>query len=318
MGRRNVSAFLISSAVAGIAMGQPPQLGGCGVFPANNIWNTPVDRMPVDANSAAYVATIGASKSLVADFGSGLYQRAPIGIPFVLVPEAQPRVPIVFTDYADESDAGPYPVPHDAPVEGGPRGKGDRHVLVVQQGTCKLYELFNAVPQYDGSWRASSGAVFDLRSNALRPAGWTSADAAGFPIVPGLVRYDEIAAGEIRHAIRFTVPQTRRTYIWPATHFASRLTDAKYPPMGQRFRLRAGFDISGFSPENQVILRALKKYGMLLADNGSAWFLSGVPDHRWSNDALHELRRLHGSDFEAVDESSLMVSGTSGEAVLRQ
>ncbi len=318
MGRRDILTTLIVSIAGAVAYGQPPQVGGCAVFPANNVWNTPIDRAPLDANSAVYIATIGAAKPLVSDFGSGLYQRAPIGIPFIVVPESQPRVPIVFTDAGDESDPGPYPVPHDAPVEGGPRAKGDRHVLVVQQGTCKLYELFNAFPQYDGSWKAYSGAVFDLRSNALRPAGWTSADAAGFAIVPGLVRYDEIAEGEIRHAIRFTVPQTRRTYVWPATHFASRLSDTKYPPMGQRFRLRASFDISGFSPESQVILRALKKYGMLLADNGSAWYMSGVPDHRWNNDALRELRRVHGSDLEAVDESSLKVSDNSGEAILRQ
>jgi hypothetical protein len=317
VGRGNVFKVL-TGAVMGVAMAQSPQLGGCDMFPVSNVWNTRIDHLPVDANSAIYIATIGAAKPLVADFGSGLYRREPIGIPFVVVPESQPRVPVVFTDAADESDPGPYPVPHDAPIEGGPRGKGDRHVLVLQQGACKLYELFNAVPQYDGSWKAYSGAIFDLRSNALRPAGWTSADAAGLPIVPGLVRYDEIAAGEIRHAIRFTVPQTRRAYVWPATHFASKLTDAKYPPMGQRFRLRTNFDISGFSAENQVILRALKAYGMLLADNGSAWFLSGVPDRRWNNDGLRELRRLRGSDFEAVDESSLMVSKPSAEAILRQ
>jgi hypothetical protein len=176
-----------------------------------------------------------------------------------------------------------------------------------------LYELFNAYPQPDGSWQAGSGAIFDLNSHALRPAGWTSADAAGLPILPGLVRYDEVAAGEIRHALRFTAPQTRRAYVWPARHYASDLTGAQYPPMGQRFRLRADFDIATFSPETRILLRALKKYGMLLADNGSAWYISGVPDSRWDNDVLHELHEIPGAAFEAVDVSSLMLHPDSGQ-----
>lgn len=294
----------------------PDDLAGCPVFPVNNVWNVPVDTLPLDANSDAYVATIGATAHAHADFGSGEWppgSGSPIGIPYVTVPGSQPLVAVTF-DYDDESDPGPYPIPPDAPIEGGPGSDGDRHVLVLERDHCVLYELFYAWPQADGSWQAGSGAVFDLNSNDLRPAGWTSADAAGLPILAGLVRYDEVASGEIRHALRFTAPQTRRSYLWPARHYASSLTGQQYPPMGQRFRLRADFDTLGFSPEVQVILRALKRYGMFLADNGSAWYISGVPDERWDNDALHELHQLHGSDFEAVDESALMVDPDSGQA----
>lgn len=291
-----------------------PLIAGCAVFPVDNIWNTPVDTLPVDANSAAYVATIGASTSVHPDFGSGLWEGGPIGIPYVTVPGTQPRVPVTF-DYDEESDPGPYPVPPDAPIEGGADSDDDRHVLVVDRDNCVLYELYYAFPVDGGSaWTAGSGAVFDLSSHALRPETWTSADAAGLPILPGLVRYEEVAAGEIRHALRFTVPETRHAYVWPARHYASDLTEPKYPPMGQRFRLKAEFDISGFSPNVQVILRALKKYGMMLADNGSAWYISGVPDERWDNDELRELRQLTGSDFEAVDVSALMIDVDSGQA----
>jgi hypothetical protein len=216
--------------------------------------------------------------------------------------------------YDDESDPGPYPIPPDVPIEGGPSSNGDRHVLVLDRGHCILYEMYDAWPQPDGSWEAGSGAVFDLNAYDLRPAGWTSADAAGLPILPGLVRYDEVASGEIRHAIRFTAPQTRRAYVWPARHYASSLTGLQYPPMGQRFRLKTGFDMSGFSPEVQVILQAMKTYGIILADNGSSWFISGAPDERWDNDVLHELGQVHGSDFEAVDVSSLMIDPNSGQA----
>jgi len=288
----------------------PPTVAGCPVFPADNVWNMPVDTLPLDPNSARYVATIGADAHVHADFGSGTWGGGPIGIPYVDVPGSQPKVPVTF-DYADESDPGPYPIPPDAPIEGGPNSDGDRHVLVLDRDHCILYEMFYAFPQADGSWHAGSGAVFDLRSNALRPVGWTSADAAGLPILAGLVRYDEVAAGEIRHAIRFTAPQTRQEYIWPARHYASHLAGMRYPPMGQRFRLRSDFDLSGFSPEVQVILRALKKYGMILADNGAPWFISGVPDERWDNDALHELHQVRGSDFEAVDESWWMADPNS-------
>jgi len=297
-----------------------PDLAGCPILPADNIWNVPVNTLPVDANSALYITTIGASDHVHADFGSGEWppgSGSPIGIPYIDVPGDQALVNVTF-NYDDESDPGPYPIPADAPIEGGPNSDGDRHVLVLERDNCILYEMFYAWPQPDGSWEAGSGAVFDLRSNDLRPAGWTSADAAGLPILPGLVRYDEVSSGEIRHAIRFTTPQTRRHYVWPARHYASSLTGEQYPPMGQRFRLRASFDVSGFSPEVQVILRALKKYGMILADNGSEWFISGAPDERWDNDVLHELHQVHGSDFEAVDVSSLMVDPNSGQARIYQ
>ena len=221
---------------------------------------------------------------------------------------------IHYTAYGSESDPGPFPVPADAPVEGGSGSDGDRHVLVVDRDNCLLYELYRAFPQGDGSWNADSGARYDLRSNALRPDGWTSADAAGLPIFPGLVRYDEVAAGEIAHAIRFTAPQTRQAYVWPARHYASSSSDPSLPPMGQRFRLKAGVDISGYSGPVQVILRAMKKYGIILADNGSAWYISGAPDERWDNDMLHELDNVRGSDFEAVDCSALMVDPDSGQA----
>src|SRR5438105_2007534 len=223
-----------------------PRLAGCAVFPADNVWNTPIDKLPLDANSARYIAAIGSTAPAHPDFGSGLWDGGPIGIPFIDVPGTQPKITVTF-DYSDESDGGGYPVPANPPIEGGASSTGDRHVLIVDRDHCILYELYNASPQPDGSWHAGSGAIFDLKTNALRPAGWTSADAAGLPIAPGLVRYDEVAAGEVRHAIRFTAPRTRNTYVWPGRHYASSLTAIDYPPMGQRFRLKAGFDMSGFS-----------------------------------------------------------------------
>ena len=288
-------------------------IAGCSILPPDNIWNTRVDGLPLSPLSPVFVETIGPDRPLHPDFGSGLYNDGPIGIPVLVVPGDQPRVAVSF-EYADESDPGPYPIPSNAPIEGGAASKGDRHVIVLDKDECKLYEVFSSYPQDDGSWRAGSGAVFDLKSNKLRPRGWTSADAAGLPILPGLVRYDEVEAGEIRHAIRFTVRQTRRAYVWPATHFASRLTEDRYPPMGQRFRLRADFDVSEFSRDTQVILTALKRYGMILADNGSDWFISGAPDERWNNSVLRELRRVRGSDFEAVDLTSLETEFDSGAA----
>lgn len=290
----------------------PPQIAGCDIFPADNIWNTPIDTAPVDANSAAYVNTIGANRTLHPDFGSGLWNGGPIGIPFITVRSSQSKVAVTF-QYADESDPGPYPVPTNAPIEGGPDSSGDRHVLMLEQDNCQLYELYSSYPQRDGSWTAGSGAIFDLKSHTLRPDTWTSADAAGLPVLPGLVRYDEVASGEIRHAIRFTAPQTRRSYIWPARHYASSLTAANYPPMGQRFRLRADFPLNTFSPQVQVILRAMQKYGIILADNGSAWYISGAPDERWNNDLLGELGRVHGSDFAAVNVAGLMLNRDSGQ-----
>lgn len=292
-----------------------PSLLGCPVLPHNNIWNTRVDSLPLHAMSAQYITSIGASTGFHMDFGSGLWQGAPIGIPFVDVPGSQPLVPISFL-YSDESDPGPYPIPPDAPIEGGPGGTGDRHVLVIDRDNCVLYEVYRAFPLGGGtSWDADSGAVYDMTSNQLRPETWTSADAAGLPIFPGLARYDEIVEGSIRHALRFTAPQTQRAYLWPARHFASSSTNPNLPPMGARARLRADYDISSFSAENQIILTALKQYGMMLADNGSPWYISGIPDERWDNDDLHELDVLQGSDFEFVDVSGLMVNPDSGEAL---
>jgi hypothetical protein len=288
-------------------------IAGCPLFPADNVWNTPVARLPVDARSDDYIRSIGADRTLKADFGSGLWDGGPIGIPFVTVDGEQERVPITF-GYDDESDPGPYPIPPDAPIEGGAASDGDRHVLVVETDSCTLYEVFAAYPQRDGSWTAGSGAVFDLRANGLRPRGWTSADAAGLAILPGLVRYDEVAAGEIRHAIRFTAPRTQDAFVWPARHAASDDGDPRLPPMGQRFRLRADYDTSGMAREVQIIAQALKTYGMILADNGSAWFLSGVPDERWDNDVLRQLAAMEGTDFEAVDTRSLIVDPDSAQA----
>ncbi len=285
-------------------------IGSCPVFPANNVWNARIDALPVHANSAAYVNSIGATRTGHADFGAGLYNGAPIGIPYITVPGSQPKVGITF-QYASESDPGPYPVPSNAPIEGGSGSTGDRHVLVIDQTACVLYELYAAYPQLNGTWTAGSGAVFDLTANNLRPSTWTSADAAGLPIFPGLARYDEVAAGAIKHALRFTAPQTQKAFVWPARHQASSITDTNYPPMGVRFRLKASFNIATFSPQTQVVLRALQQFGMILADNGSAWYVSGAPDDRWDNNQLHELGQLQGTDFEAVDESSLMLDPNS-------
>ncbi len=289
-----------------------PTIGSCPVLPANNIWNTPVDQLPASSITSTYVNTIGSTKPLHPDFGGGIWDGAPIGIPFVTVPATQTKYPVTF-QYADESDPGPYAVPLTAPIEGGSQSTGDRHAIAIDTGNCILYELYSAYPQAS-SWSAGSGAIYNLLSNALRPAGWTSADAAGLPIFPGLARYDEVAAGEIRHALRFTVPQTQKAYVWPARHYASSLTGSQYPPMGIRMRLKASFDISGFSAANQVILRALKKYGMILADNGSSWYISGAPDTRWNDDDLHNLGNVTGANFEVVDVSGLMIDPNSGQA----
>jgi hypothetical protein len=288
-----------------------PTLAGCPVFPADHIWNTRVDNLPVDANSTAYINTIGASRGLHMDFGSGTWEGFPIGIPYVTVPGTQAKVNVDF-DYADESDPGPYPIPPNPPVEGDPNGNGDRHILIVDRDNCILYELYAAWHDSAG-WHAGSGAIYNLRDYALRHDTWTSADAAGLAILPGLVRYDEVASGEIKHAIRFTVQQTRNTYVWPARHKASDLTGSQYPPMGQRFRLKASYNISSFSHDAQVILQAMKTYGIILADNGSNWYFTGVPDERWNNDVLHEMDVVSGSDFEAVNSSSLMLDANSGK-----
>ena len=277
--RGEMATFLTRA--LGLAATVPPPR--CPTFPATDIWNTQISDLPLAPRSAAYVASIGTQSHVHADFGSGVWppgSESPIGIPFVEVPAGTSKVPIHFTAYGSESDPGPYPVPPDAPIEGGRSAAGDRHVLVVDRFECRLYEMFSAYPQSDGSWDAASGAVFDLSSSALRPDGWTSADAAGLPILPGLIRYDEVAAGEITHAIRFTAPVTQSDHVWPARHDAGAGHDLDLPPMGQRFRLRADFDTSGFSHDARVILEAMKTYGLVLADNGSSWYISGAPDPR--------------------------------------
>lgn len=285
-----------------------PTLGGCPMFPPNNIWNRRIDALPVAANSTTMINAIGANSALHPDFGAALWNGGPIGIPFNLVPGSQSRVPIVF-DYADESDPGPYPIPNNPQMEYG----SDHHVLILDTGNCVLYETWDT--RYNSGWFAGSGAKWDLNSNALRPADWTSADAAGLPILPGLVRYAEVAAGEIKHAIRFTVDGTNNTYVWPARHRTNYHYSASKPPMGQRFRLKASFDLSGFSHDTQVILTAFKRYGIIVADNGSNWYISGAPDSHWNDSTLvSEFARVHGYDFEAVDESSLMIDPNSGQS----
>jgi hypothetical protein len=291
-----------------------PGAPGCALLPPDNVWHADVSKLPVLAHSTQYIDAIGAGSPLHPDFGSGRYAGEPIGIPDNVVPGTQPPVPVRFT-YRSQSDPGPYPVPPDAKIEGGPKSTGDRHVLVVDTGTCTDYEMWSSYPVDGGtSWKAGSGAVFPLESDALRPAGWTSADAAGLPILPGLVRPDEVQAGVIDHAIRVTVPSTRDTYLWPARHEASSSTDPDLPPMGLRLRLKASVDISRFPRMDRVILQALKTYGMIVADNGSPWFISGVPSAYWNNSVLHDLTSITGSDFEAVDESCLMISPNSGAA----
>lgn len=284
-------------------LGPNASLRGYRPFPDDSPWNTPVDKMPVDANSATFIKSIGADKPLHPDFGAP-YEGAPLGIPYVVVAGTQPKVSLSF-EYADESDPGPYPIPADAPIEGGPKADGDRHILVLDRDNEKLYEIFSAFPDGKG-WRAVGGAVFDLKSNKSRPAGWTSADAAGLPIFPGLVRYDEVVEQkEIRHALRFTVQKTQQAYVPPAKHWASESKDPSLPPMGLRLRLKADYDISKFPEAAQVILRCLKTYGMILADNGSDWFISGAPDDRWDNEALGALKRVKGGAFEAVQTGEL-------------
>jgi hypothetical protein len=297
---RLAALFLAAVGLAPAAASAAPRIGGCPVFPADNPWNQRVDRLPVHPNSAAIVGSIGAEETLHPDFGSGLWEGAPIGIPFVTVGGGQPKVPIRF-EYAEESDPGPYPIPPSAPIEGGRDGDGDRHVIVVDRSSCRLYEVFAAFPQADGaSWTGGSGATWSLRSNRLRPRGWTSADAAGLPILPGLARYEEVKRGRIDHALRFTVSRSRRAYVYPARHHASDLTDPDLPAMGQRLRLKAGYDISGFPRQARIVLRALKRYGMIMADNGSDWYVSGAPHPGWSNGQLHTLDRVPGKAFEVV------------------
>jgi hypothetical protein len=288
-------------------LGPGASLHGKQLFPPDNPWNEDISNTPVDPNSDNLIAGIGLNTNLHPDFGT-VWDGAPNGIPYIVVSGSQPKVPLNWTAYGNQSDPGPYPIPPDAPIEGGPNSTGDRHVLVIDRDNWMLYELGYAFPINNGaSWNANCGAIFDLNSNALRPAGWTSADAAGLPIFPGLVRYDEVfEQQEIKHAIRFTASITRRAYVSPARHWASSNTSVNRPPMGMKVRLKAGFNISSFTPAMQVILRAMKKYGMILADNGSNWYFSGAPDMRWSDDELNQLKTLKGSDFEVVQMGTIV------------
>jgi hypothetical protein len=275
----------------------------CTVFPPSNPWNQRVDERPVAADTNAIIRSIGLDRYVHADFGSGTYEGRPIGIPYTTVSRRQTKVPVSF-EYAGESDRGPYPIPRKAPIEGGSSADGDRHVIVVDRDRCRLYELYAAYRASGGKrWRAGSGAIWNLRSNRLRPRNWTSADAAGLPILPGLARYGEVRRGEIDHALRFTAPRTRRAFVYPARHYASNLTDPALPPMGLRVRLKKSFDVSGFPTQSRVILRALQRYGMILADNGSPWYVSGAPSRGWNNDDLHSLQRVTGRSFEVVQSS---------------
>jgi len=280
-----------------------PREYGCPIFPANNPLNRDVSGAPVDPNSANYIASIGLSGHLHPDFGT----NPSYGIPYTVVGSQQPKVPITFTEFGEESEPGPYPIPANAPVEGAGEA-GDRHVLVLQRGACKLYELYSAARRGAG-WDAGSGAVFNLRSNALRPEGWTSADAAGLPIMPLLVRFPEVRAGRIDHALRVTVASTQRGYIHPATHFASASSDPKLPPMGLRLRLKASFSLAGFYGESLIVLRALKRYGLIVADNGSSWYITGAPDRRWHDEDLEQIKRVPGSAFEAVQSGAIKRAG---------
>lgn len=285
--------------------GPNADLGGRRLLPEDSPWHQDISQSPVDPNSEKILNRVGLDKPLRADFGPE-WEGAPMGIPYVVVGADQERVPMTFL-YADESDPGPYPIPPDAPIEGGPNGTGDRHVLVLDRDGSQLWEIFNAFPDGNGGWKADGGAVWNLNENQERPARWTSADAAGLPILPGLVRYDEVVEkGAIEHALRFTLAKTRRAYVPPASHWASEHGDDDLPPMGMRVRLRADFDTSGFAPEAVVILEALKKYGMFLADNGSDNFISGVPDERWNVDNLRQLMRVTTKDFEVIEMTGLV------------
>jgi hypothetical protein len=291
----------LTSACSVISTGQSASLNGFIPFPADNLWNQDVSSAAVDPNSDAIINFIGPSIGLHPDFGSGLYAGSSMGIPYSVVGSSQSMVNIDFTAYGDESDPGPMPIPATAQIEGFPNpGNGDRHVLVIDNSNCFLYELYSASSNSDGSWNAGSAAVWDLDNDEQRPWTWTSADAAGLPIFPGLVRYDEVAAGKIQHAIRFTLPQSQAAMVPPASHWAATSSNPIAPPMGMKLRLNANYDISGFSTNVQVILTALKKYGMIMADNGSAMYLSGAPDDRWDNDDLHNLAQVPASAFEVV------------------
>ena len=301
-----VALVAAASALASSASQYPLGRGtaGCPVFPASSPWHENIANLPVSPLSSQYIDAIGAATNLHPDFG----QERAYGIPYAIVPANQPKVAIHFTAYGDQSDPGPYPIPPNAPVEGGQNAGGDRHVLVLQKGTCMLYELYDAHPNADGSWDAGSGAVFNLRANKLRPDGWTSADAAGLSIFAGLIRHDEIKRGQINHAIRFTVPETQAGFIHPATHFASSSANPDLPPMGLRLRLEASYPIASFPRTDRIILRAMKTYGLILADNGSPWFFQGATDPRWNDNVLDMLKTVPGSAFQAVQTGPILHS----------
>jgi len=301
-------------AVAGVvpaAASAPPTAPACPILPADNVWHADISGLPVNAHSGAWMGNMAAATTrLHPDFGpSG--EAMPYGIPWIAVPDSHAKVSPSF-DYADESDPGPYPFGPDTPIEGGAQSSGDRHALMLDRDTCVLYELY-AADWNNGHPTAGSGAVFDLRSNALRPATWTSADAAGLPILPGLLRLDEVQAGRVDHAIRFTASRTDRSFLWPARHQAGAANDPSLPPMGARFRLRADFDTAGYRPDTQVVLRAMQHYGLILADNGSNWFFQGTAENGWDDAFISDLKRIPASAFEAVDESSLMIDPNSAQ-----
>jgi hypothetical protein len=296
------SAFAQASAAHGPREAEPHEYS-CPIFPKSNPLNQDISHAPVDPRSAAYIASIGLGGRLHPDFGT----NPSYGIPYTVVGAHQPKVPIKFTEYGEESNPGPYPIPANAPVEGAGE-EGDRHVLVLQEGSCKLYEL-DAAQRSPGGWNAGSGAVFSLRSNALRPNGWTSADAAGLPILPLLVRYPEVHAGQIDHALRVTVQRTQAGFIHPATHLASANADPALPPMGLRLRLKGSYSLAGFHGESLVVLRALKRYGLIVADNGSSWYITGAPDPRWNDADLEQIKRVPGSAFEAIKTGAILHTG---------
>jgi len=299
-------AFTQSNPCNGISVGPEGSLNGFVPFLPSSLWNTDIAGAPVDPDSDAIINLIGSSKPLHPDFGSGLYNGQSIGIPYYVVPGVEPLVFVNYNLYGDESDPGPMPIPFTAQIEGYPNpGNGDRHVLILDKGNCWLYELYGTYRLNPGLWVAGSGAVWDLESNEQRPYTWTSADAAGLPIFPGLVRYDEVAAGAINHAIRVTLQYSKQAFTPPASHWAATSSNQYAAPMGMRLRLKASFDISGYPPEDQVILTALKQYGMIMADNGTSMFITGTPDSRWNNDNLGQLRQVTASDFEVVQISPL-------------
>jgi IPT/TIG domain len=311
-----VNGSVQTSSCSQMSTGQGASLGGFLPFPTDNLWNKDISTASVDPNSTNAINYIGASIGLHADFGAGQYQGPTMGIPYTVVDSTQPLIPVNYTAYGDESDPGPMPIPLTAPIEGYPNpGNGDRHVLVLDKSNCFLYELYSSYPQ-STSWNADSGTVWDLLSDEQRPYMWTSADAAGLPIFPGLIRYDEVAAGAIHHAIRFTLQNSSAGFVPPASHFASTTSNANALPMGARLRLKSSFNVSTFSAANQVILNAMKKYGLILADNGSSMYISGAPDDRWDNNDLHNLGSVTANNFEVLTltplyKSSNIPSGAS-------